>query len=346
MFGIKCMKKNHYSMALALGLLLFSALAPAQQGPVVSTITVTEQQLPARLQLVGTLKANQRVAIAPQVGARVTDVHFVPGQQVEQGQLLLSLDDRAARADVNEARAALQDARRILANYQALFRRKAVTQTELEGQQAAVAVAEARLQAAEVQADYLSLKAPFAGVMGLTDVAAGSLLGANDEVAELYDLSRLKLDLAVPEKHFLKLQVGDLLQATTEAYGEERIFTGRLAVVAPAVNPDTLNAQVRLEFDNSDGALVPGMLMRVQLTLDNGASLAVPASSLLYAGNQRYVFVVDDAGKVSRRSVVVGRNLGDWIQVREGLAAGERVVNEGVVKLRDGIQVEVTDAAL
>ncbi|MDP5292314.1 efflux RND transporter periplasmic adaptor subunit [Oceanimonas sp. CHS3-5] len=339
------MKKNHYSLMASICLLLFSSLAAAQQGPVVSAVTVTEQRLPARLQLVGTLKANQRVAIAPQVGARVTEVHFVPGQQVEKDQLLLSLDDRAARADVNEARAALRDARRILANYQALFKRKAVTQTELEGQQAAVAVAEARLLAARVEADYLSLKAPFAGVMGLTDVAPGSLLGANDEVAELFDSSRLKLDLAVPEKHFLKLRVGDNLQATTEAYGD-RLFTGRLAVVAPAVDPDTLNARVRLEFDNSDGALVPGMLMRVQLTLDNGASLAVPASSLLYAGNQRYVFVVDESGMVSRRSVTVGRNLGDWIQISQGLSAGERVVSEGVVKLRDGIRVEVADEAL
>ncbi|WMC11318.1 efflux RND transporter periplasmic adaptor subunit [Oceanimonas pelagia] len=338
------MKKHHYSLA-ALGLLLFSAVAAGRGGPVVSTITVTEQQLPARLQLVGTLKANRRVAIAPQVGARVTGVHFVPGQRVEQGLLLLSLDDRAAKADISEARAALQDARRILVNYQALFKRKAVTQTELEGQQAAVAMAEARLQAARVQADYLRLKAPFAGVMGLTDVAPGSLLGANEQVAELFDASRLKLDLAVPEKHFLKLKVGDTLQATTEAHGDRR-FSGRLAVVAPAVDADTLNARVRLEFDNSDGALVPGMLMRVQLTLDDGASLAVPASSLLYAGNQRYVFVVDEAGTVSRRSITVGRNLGDWVQVSAGLSAGERVVSEGVVKLRDGVQVEVAGEAL
>ncbi|WP_107851413.1 efflux RND transporter periplasmic adaptor subunit [Oceanimonas marisflavi] len=341
--------KNKYSPLVLLACLLLPesghAQAQVRQGPVVRAVTVTEQQLPATLQLVGTLKANQRVAIAPQISARVTQVHFVPGQQVEKGQLLLSLDDRAALAAVNEARAALRDARRILANFQALFKRKAVTQTELEGQQAAVAMAEARLQAAQVQADYLRLTAPFAGVMGLSDVAPGSLLGANDQVAELYDTSRLKLDLAVPEKHFLKLSVGDMLQATTDAHGE-RPFTGRLAVIAPAVDADTLTARVRLEFDNRDGALVPGMLMRVQLTLDEGASLAVPASSLLYAGNQRYVYVVDDTGKVSRRSVTVGRNLGDWVQVKAGLAAGERVVHEGVVKLRDGIQAEVIDAAL
>ncbi|NHI00097.1 efflux RND transporter periplasmic adaptor subunit [Oceanimonas sp. MB9] len=339
------MKKHHYSMVAACCLLLFSAVTPARQGPVVSAVTVTEQQLPATLQLVGTLKANQRVAIAPQVSARVTEVHFVPGQQVEKGQLLLSLDDRAALAAVSEARAGLSDARRILTNFQALFRRKAVTQTELEGQQAAVAMAEAKLQAAQAQADYLRLKAPFAGVMGLTDVAPGSLLAANEQVAELYDLERLKLDLAVPEKYFLKLKTGDLLQATTEAHGERR-FDGRLTVVAPAVDTETLTARVRLEFDNSDGALVPGMLMRVQLTLDDGTGLAVPASSLLYAGSQRYVFVVGEDGKVSQRDISVGRNLGDWIQVNAGLADGERVVSEGVVKLRDGMQVEVADAAL
>ncbi|MFH7587052.1 MULTISPECIES: efflux RND transporter periplasmic adaptor subunit [Oceanimonas] len=339
------MQKKYKTLAAVCCLVLFSATVPAQQGAVVSAITVTEQQLPSRLQLVGTLKANRQVAIAPQVSARVTEVHFVPGQAVEKGDLLLSLDNRAAKAAVSEAVAELRDARRILDNFQTLFKRKAVTQTELEGQQAAVAMAEARLQAARVELDYLSLTAPFAGVMGLSDVAPGSLLSANEPVAELYQLEQLKLDLAVPEKYFSRLTTGDQLQGTTAAYGE-RSFSGTIKVVAPAVDANTLNAQVRLEFDNSDGALVPGMLMQVQLELDNGTTLAVPASSLLYAGNQRFVYVIDEAGKVDRRSVITGRNLGEWVQISDGLAAGERVVSEGIVKLRDGAQVEVADAAL
>ncbi|OXS16689.1 efflux transporter periplasmic adaptor subunit [Zobellella denitrificans] len=339
------LNNNKYRGLLFAGLFGCALAASAQSGPVVSTVRVTEQPVEAALELIGTLKANRQVAIAPQVSARVTEVHFVPGQRIEQGQLLLSLDDRAAQAAVKEAEAALMDARRILGNFQTLFSRKAVTQTELEGQQAAVAMAEAKLQAVRVQADYLSLRAPFAGIIGLSDVAPGMLLAANTPVAELLDISTLKLDLAVPERHFRQLKVGEQLSARTDAHGEQA-FIGELAVIAPSVNPDTLNAEVRLLFDNASGLLVPGMLMRVRLPLNSSVQAVIPAQSLLYTGNQRYVFVVDDEGRASRRSVATGRNLGDWVTITEGLSPGERVVSEGTVKVRDGMQVEVQGEAL
>ncbi|WP_375057577.1 efflux RND transporter periplasmic adaptor subunit [Zobellella sp. DQSA1] len=340
------MLNNNKYVGLFCGCLLgLSMSVSAQSGPVVSTVRVIEQSIQAELELIGTLKANQEVAIAPQVSARVTQVHFVPGQRVQREQLLLSLDDRAAQAAVKEAEAALMDARRILGNFQTLFGRKAVTQTELEGQQAAVAMAEAKLQAARVQADYLSLRAPFAGVIGLSDVAPGMLLAANTAVAELLDLSTLKLDLAVPEKYFRQLKVGEQLTAITDAYGEQ-VFIGELAVIAPSVNLDTLTAGVRLVFDNSGGLLVPGMLMRVRLPLDNSVQAVIPAQSLLYAGNQRYVFVVDEEGKASRRSVEIGRNMGDSVTITQGLLPGEQVISEGTVKVRDGMQVEVKREAL
>ncbi len=343
------LNKNNYSGLLFGCLFGLSTLVPvtvsAQSGPVVSTVRVTEQPITAGIELIGTLKARQQVAIAPQVSARVTQVHFVPGQQVATGAPLLSLDDRAEQAAVREAEAVLMDASRVLNNFKTLFRRKAVTQTELDGQQAAVAMAEAKLQAARVQADYLTLTAPFAGVIGLSDVAPGRLLAANEPVAELFDVSSLKLDLAVPEKYYRQLRVGEQLSARSEAYGE-RLFVGELAVIAPSVDEDTLNARVRLLFDNRAGLLAPGMLMRVQLTVDNSSQAVIPSQSLLYAGQQRYVFVVDDEGRVSRRDVSIGRNLGERVTIANGLAIGEQVVSEGTVKVRDGMQVEVQREAL
>lgn len=338
---------NHNNrLALLLAVWLFGAgSVAAQGGPVVSTVRVGQQQVQDELTLIGTLKANRQVAITPQVSARVTEVHFVSGQQVDRGELLLSLDDREAQAKIKEEEAALLDARRILTNYQNLYQRKAVTQTELDGQKAAVAMAEAKLQGSRVQADYLRLRAPFAGVLGLTDVAPGALLEANSPVAELLDISVLKLDLAVPEKYFRKLVVGEQLTAYVEAYGEQP-FVGKLTVVSPSVDPDTLNAKVRLLFDNSARQLVPGMLMRVMLPLENGVQTVVPAQSLLYTGAQRYVYVVDGQGLVSRRTVTIGSNLGELVTILSGLEPGEQVISEGVVKVRDGMRVEVSGEAL
>lgn len=352
---------------LWLALVCFSSVTQAQYKAVVTTAEVTEMPVMASIELMGTLKANQQVAIAPQVSARVTQVHFESGQLVKKGQVLLSLDNRAAKALVREAQASLMDAQRIFKNYNTLFSRKAVTQTELDGQQAAVAMAEAKLAAAQVQASYLTLHAPFSGVMGLTDVAPGALLAANEPVADLLDISQLKLDIALPEKYFNKVKVGETLTAYSDAYGEQA-FSGKLAVMAPSVNSDSLNATVRLVFDNSmpensqpdnakpkpDNAksdkthhiLVPGMLMRVALTVDNSVQLAIPVQSLLYAGQQRYVYVVDEENKVSRRDVTIGRNMGEQVTIVNGLNAGERVISAGTVKVRVGSVVEVLDETL
>lgn len=350
--------KNNKSVwlgALLSLLMVSSPLALAQFKAVVTTAEVTEQPVMASIELMGTLNAKQRVAIAPQVSARVTQVHFVSGQQVEKGDVLLSLDNRAAKAQVREAQASVMDAQRIFKNYRTLFQRKAVTQTELDGQQAAVAMAEAKLAAAQVNASYLMLHAPFSGVIGLTDVAPGTLLAANEPVAELLDISQVKLDVALPEKYISRVTIGQTLTAYSDAFGD-RAFTGTLAVMAPSVNSDNLNTTVRLVFDNPQASkdalndkpalLVPGMLMRVSLTVDNSVQLAIPVQSLLYAGQQRYVYVVDAENTVSRRDVTIGRNMGEQVTIVDGLSAGERVVSAGTVKVREGSVVEVLDEDL
>lgn len=348
---MKFKNNNSVWLSLVFGVLLsHSPLALAQFKAVVTTAKVSEQPVVASIALMGTLTAKQRVAIAPQVSARVTEVHFESGQQVKKGDLLLSLDDRAAQAQVREEQASLMDAQRILKNYNALFQRKAVTQTEVDGQKAAVAMSEAKLAAARVQASYLTLRAPFSGVMGLTDVAPGALLTANEPVAELFDVSQLKLDVALPEKYLNKVKVGETLTAFSDAFGEQA-FSATLVVLAPSIDSDSLNATARLLFDNSSAAnngvsLVPGMLMRVSIVVDNSVQLAIPVQSLLYAGKQRYVYVVDEHNIVSRRDVTIGRNMGEQVTIVEGLNAGERVISAGTVKVRVGSEVEVLDEDL
>lgn len=334
-----------WRLALMSAVLWCSFPSQAQFKAVVGTTKVSELPTMASIELVGTLKANQQVAIAPQVSARVTEVHFTSGQQVKKGEVLVSLNNRAATAAVREAQASLMDAQRIFKNYNTLFARKAVTQTELDGQKAAVAMAEAKLAAAQVQASYLTLHAPFSGVMGLTDVAPGALLAANEPVADLLDISQLKLDVPLPEKYMSSVKVGARLTAMSDAFGEQP-FSATLAVMAPSVNSENLNTTVRLVFDNKERALVPGMLMRVALTVDNSVQLVIPVQSLLYAGQQRYVYVVDEENIVSRREVTIGRNMGEQVTIVEGLKAGERVVSAGTVKVRVGSAVEVLDEDL
>lgn len=307
--------------------------------PLVSVVEVKEAQTRARIELLGLLKANRSVEIGSRVNARIERMAFREGERVAAGALLVQLDDRVERARVREAEAELADQRRQLANNQRLFERKALSRTDLDAASAQVAKAEAKLEAARAELDYLSLRAPFAGVVGFSDYQAGALVQADTVLTTLDDLGTMKLDLQVPEKYYARLKPGSRFEATSEAWPGER-FTATLTGVNTRLDPETLSATARLTLSNGDHRLRPGMLMRLAVTLPAGTHPLIPSQALLYSGAERYVYVYDGE-KVSRRAVEVGENLGEQVSVVAGLKAGEKVVEKGTVKLHDGARVEV-----
>lgn len=314
-----------------------SAGQPGRQVPVRSTLVEATRAEP-RLRLSGTLEANHSVVISPEVTGRILDIPVQAGQQVAAGAVLVRLDAQKQQAERAELAASLRDEERKLRDMRRLVSRGAVTQSELEGQEASVAMARARLDGADYELSLRTLIAPFAGTVSLIDLSRGALVSSGATLLHLDDLQTLRLDLAVPERYLAMLQRGMAVEASSSAWPDEQ-FKGEVSAVDSRVSEGSQNIRVRIQISNPDARLKPGMLLEVALALPAREVTRIPSQAVEYAGAERFVYRLEADGKVRRIPVQLGELHGETVWILTGLSAGERVIVEGLVNLRDGVSV-------
>ncbi|MCR3970654.1 efflux RND transporter periplasmic adaptor subunit [Aeromonas veronii] len=314
-----------------------AAKAPTRQVNI-RTQTVKQSLAEPTLKLVGKLAANRSVIISPEVTGRIVKIAVQSGQSVAKGETLIALDAGKQQAELAEQSASLRDENRKLGDMRKLVARGAVTQSELEGQEATVAQVQARLDAARYELSLRNLQAPFAGTVSLIDLSEGALVNSGDTLLHLDDIDTLRLDLAVPERYLSLLRPGMAVTATSTAWPDQQ-FNGTLTTLDSRVSNDTQNIKARVMLPNGNGQLRPGMLLNVELALPAQQLTLIPAQSVEYAGEQRFVYRLEADGWVKRVPVVLGETEGETVWVTEGLKVGDRIVVEGLVNLRDGVQV-------
>ncbi|QIZ77057.1 efflux RND transporter periplasmic adaptor subunit [Ferrimonas lipolytica] len=335
------MKTNSLSLWLTLLLITCSSAtaAPTQPARViqVQSEAVAQHILTPELTVVGNLEAERAVTIAPQISGKIAKFAVTSNQQVAAGEALIHIADAEARASELEAQAYLTDELRKLAELQRLIKKGAVTQSEIDAQQASVAMAQARLQAATAQLDYHHITAPFAGTVGLVNYSAGALVDSGTDLLSLDDLSSLRLDLAVPERFLSQLRTGVNVSATSQAWPEQS-FSGEVIAIAPRVAESSLNLKVRVRFSNEMQQLKPGMMLAATIKFGEQAQPVVPIQALEYSGTKRFVYVIE-GDKAHRTEVVLGQRVGTKVAIKSGINIGQRIVVEGLVNLSDGVLV-------
>ncbi|WP_253264638.1 efflux RND transporter periplasmic adaptor subunit [Aeromonas sp. 1805] len=300
--------------------------------------TVSQSLAEPSIKLVSKLAANRSVVISPEVTGRIVKIAVRSGQQVKQGDVLIALDAGKQQAELAEQSASVRDESRKLRDMRRLVPRGAITTSELEGQEATVAQAQARADAAKYELSLRTLLAPFDGSVSLIDLSEGALVNSGDTLLHLDELAKLRLDLAVPERYLSLLRPGMAVTATSSAWPDQS-FRGVLETLDSRVSNDTQNIKARVIIPNPDGQLRPGMLLNVELSLPPQKMTLIPAQSVEYAGEQRFVYRLEPNGKVKRVPVVLGDTHGEEVWVTEGLKVGDRIVVEGLVNLRDGVSV-------
>ncbi|MDI3431144.1 efflux RND transporter periplasmic adaptor subunit [Aeromonas sp. V90_14] len=300
--------------------------------------TVSQSLAEPSIKLVSKLAANRSVVISPEVTGRIVKIAVRSGQQVKQGDVLIALDAGKQQAELAEQSASVRDESRKLRDMRRLVARGAITTSELEGQEATVAQVQARADAAKYELSLRTLLAPFDGSVSLIDLSEGALVNSGDTLLHLDELAKLRLDLAVPERYLSLLRPGMAVTATSSAWPDQS-FRGVLETLDSRVSNDTQNIKARVIIPNPDGQLRPGMLLNVELSLPPQKMTLIPAQSVEYAGEQRFVYRLEPNGKVKRVSVVLGDTHGEEVWVTEGLKVGDRIVVEGLVNLRDGVSV-------
>jgi len=304
----------------------------------VYTDTVQYHEVSQSISLIGKLQSDQFVSVAPEVAGKVDSIKIRANQTVEVGQLLVQLDDSKAQAALMEANAYFTDEKRKLNEYSTLVKSNAITQTEVYAQTALVAIAKARLAAAQANVDDHYLTAPFAGTVGLLDFSRGKMVSVGTELLTLDDLSTMQLDLAVPERYLSQLSTGMVVTATSRAWSGSS-FKGEVVAIDSRINAETLNLRVRVNFENKDNRLKPGMMMSSSVVFPAINEPIIPVQALEYSGTKRFVYVVGEDARVTRTQVSLGARIVDQVLIESGLEIGDRIVVQGLVNMRNGLKV-------
>jgi multidrug efflux system membrane fusion protein len=362
------------------GLLLYSLLSGAgctnesgdsasENDPVpVRVARVQQDSVQQTLAVVGHVEASASVKISAQVSGQIIHSFVLPGNYVQAGELLFTLDQRSLRAELNQAEAILDrdearlaQARQDLSRYKSLAAGDFLSQQQYEQSLSEVAELEATIkqdmaaiESAEVQLSHTQIHAPISGRIGEILVDPGNIIKANDlPLLVINTLSPAEVSFAVPEKYLpelnARLRKGDVeVQVLPEGDRGEPV-SGKLTVVDNEVNRETGTIAMRARFENSDERLWPGQFVRVFIVMESVPdALVMPFRAALEGLNGQYVYVAEeDAGrpeqfKIARprliKTVFLDKNR---LQVIEGLSPGEEVVTDGQLNLFPGARVEI-----
>jgi membrane fusion protein (multidrug efflux system) len=290
----------------------------------------------------GNAEANEAVDIVARVSSAITGIHFVEGQRVERGTLLVELDDREIAADFAVAKAAFDKVSGQYERSKSQGKTQVVSAGELEDLAADVRRAKADMQSAQARLDYCSIRAPIAGFVGLRNVSPGDLVGMDTVITTLDDTDLIKLNFSMPEIFLANIKTGMQVAAATSVY-PNKTFSGEVISLDTRIDPVTRSITVIAVINNPDGILLPGMFMTVDLQRSRAGVLLIPEEALAPRSGRQFVFVVVD-GVAEEREIKLGIRAPGRAEVAAGLQVGEQVVIEGIQKIRPGSQVTVQQA--
>lgn len=326
-------------------LIFLAALFAADQGIAAQPIAVIvaevrSDSLADRAEALGTLKANESVLLTANVTETVSAVYFEDGQRVEQGQLLVEMTNTEEHALLDEARIRVGEAQRQYKRVKSLVAQGSASESLLDERKRDLDTTRALLVAIESRLADRLIKAPFSGVLGLRNISPGALVEPGDLIATLDDDRIMKLDFAVPSLFLTSLKPGLGISAKARAYAN-RSFEGQVSAIDSRVDPVTRAIQVRALIPNPDRTLKPGVLMQVELLRNPREALLVPESALLQQGSEHFVMLLTAADTVERRQVQIGARRPGEVEIRAGLATGDKVITHGNDKVRPGQRVSV-----
>ncbi len=318
---------------------------PGSGGPVtVEAITVSSRTLYDTLEALGTTRANESVTLTAKVTDTVGKVNFEDGQFVDSGAILIELTSEEEQAQLAEARVNLRDAENQWNRLKGLREQGVVSASDLDAAVARVDAERARLNTIIARLKDRLVRAPFAGLLGFRQVSEGTLITPGTPITTIDDIATIKLDFTVPETALAVLAPGQTVLARSVVYGD-RDFSGVVSSVGSRVDPVTRAVVVRAIFDNADRALRPGMLMTVRLVTDRREALVVPESAVIQIADESFVYALDSESQARRQTIMTGSRRQGVIEVLGGLAEGDLVISEGIIKVRDGVTVRLLDDA-
>jgi membrane fusion protein (multidrug efflux system) len=352
--------------ALHIRKLIASAPKPGPQTVTAMKVQTLEWQ--PKLSAVGSVLAVRGVDVTTEIAGLVREIRFKSGQDVKKGDVLIELNADADRAQLASLQAAADLSATVLKRDQGQFAAQAIAQAQLDADVADLKSKRALVAQQQALIDKKTLRAPFSGKLGITSVNPGQYVNPGDKIVTLQTIDPIYVDFNVPQKSVGSLGIGQVVNATTDAFpGVE--FPGRITAISPKVDPTTRNIVVEATLANPKRQLLPGMFATAAVDVgEKKRYLTLPQTAITYNPYGSTVFIVMTGDEFAQASaakakasgasapsaaasgpglvvqqafVTTGETRGDQVAVLSGLKEGQQVVTTGQVKLKNGTPVVI-----
>lgn len=302
------------------------ATAPVTVGKVVKRIAGNQ------VEVVGTIQAVDQAVISAKITGNVIALPVDLGSRVKHGELLAELSAGEISAQVQQAKAQLEQAKRNLAREENLLKKNAATPETVKSFEDSLRIAEAAYRTTLTMLDFTKITAPFAGIITRKLVNVGDLATPGKPLLHIEEENKLQVLTDIPEAMILKISKGERLKVFIPSVNLE--IEGTVAEVSPVADPSSRTSPIKLRIPNNP-QLRSGQFARVTLAMAQAETLTVPAGAVVPFGQMERVFVVDD-GKARLRLVRSGAHSNEYLEILSGLAEGEVVIITGNSNLQDG----------
>jgi len=318
---------------------------------VVTTAEVRQEEWQPRISSVGSVVAVQGTIVSTEGEGVVREIKFEAGSDVKAGDLLVQLDIDTEMAQLREAEAAAELARVSYSRAKELIESRNIAQAEFDQAAAELKQAAAKIDNIKTLISRKTVRAPFAGKLGIRQISVGQFLNKGSEVVSLQALQPIYVDFSLPQQQLAEVTEGLKVVVTTDAY-PDRKFEGKVTAINPDVDRSTRNVRVQATLPNNESDLKPGMFASVDVIMpETEQVLFIPTTAVQHAAFGDSVFVIEEdknpkpgttSTLIVRQQVVrLGRRQGDFVMVTDGLQQGETIVSTGVFKLRPSASVEI-----
>ncbi|MFH0761629.1 MAG: efflux RND transporter periplasmic adaptor subunit [Bacteroidota bacterium] len=292
-----------------------------------------------QVETVGTLTARERVDIVSEISRKVVGIYMKEGSFVKAGQLLFKLDDADITSRINKLTIQAKLARANESRDQVLLSRGGISQERFDEVSNLRQTLEAEIEVLKVDLAKTEIRAPFAGKIGLRNTSLGALVTPGFVLANLQDVGRITVDFSVPERYSPSLQPGTPVTFRTDYLPAEQ--TATVEAIEPAVDQRTRTLLVRAATQNTEGNLVPGTSAKVMLTLlEKTKSIFAPTSALIPSASGYTVFLKKQ-GKAQPTPVKAGIRNRDFVQILEGIQAGDTLVTTNILRVKKGSPLKI-----
>jgi membrane fusion protein (multidrug efflux system) len=307
----------------------------------VNAMVIQPQLLDNKIITTGTLLANEEVQLKPEIAGRVTDVLFTEGSRVKKGDVLIRINDRELKAQLEGKKIEEKQASDLESRAHQLFDMKGISQEEYDKVANALKIIQAQKEVIEAQLAKMEIVAPFDGIIGLRYTSEGSYVSMDTLVATLDDIDPIKVEFSVPGKYARQIKKGNAI--TVRVGDSEDDYKGSVYAVESKIDLETRTIKARAKIPNPHGDLIPGSFAKVEISLEQlPHAIVVPSESIIPELNGEKVFICVN-GKARSIPVKAGIRTETSIQIVEGLNPQDTLILTGLLQLSDGKAVEIRD---